>query len=110
MTTKALRKLVLATEEMRKLDPQMQAQTIVTFLRVCLFPGCSMADICKATGTSQSSASRNVAALSDWHSRKRAGFGLVEAKADPYEMRRKLVFLTPKGERVKATLEALMEK
>ena len=57
---------------------------------------------------SRPSASRNIAALSKWHSFGKAGHDLVEAHEDPRERRRKLVQLTPKGQRLVKILEAIM--
>ncbi len=68
-----------------------------------------MKAVAEALDTSQSSASRNVAALSDWHWLKRPGAGMVKTEADPYEMRRKIITLTQKGKLVAKALGQIME-
>nr|WP_245986670.1 hypothetical protein [Azospirillum thermophilum] len=56
----------------------------------------------------QSSASRNVAALSRWHSFGKAGLDLVQAQEDPRERRRKIVTLTEKGRAFLDQLRAIV--
>ena len=96
--------IYLAIEEMRKLDPEMQAHTINIFLTVCTLPNITMKDLGIRLGVSQATMSRNVAALSKVHRLNRPGLDLIEATEDPLERRRKIVNLTPKGERVKQAL------
>ncbi|MGV8921653.1 MAG: MarR family winged helix-turn-helix transcriptional regulator [Pseudomonas sp.] len=74
--------------------PMQQADILVT---IAQSPGLSMNDICVKTHLSQSSVSRNVAALSEFYKLGTPGLGLVEAVNDPREHRRRIVFLTTKG-------------
>jgi DNA-binding MarR family transcriptional regulator len=37
--------------------------------------------------------------LSKWHRLGKEGYGLVEAVDDPHERRRKIIFLTPNGQK-----------
>jgi DNA-binding MarR family transcriptional regulator len=67
-----------------------------------------MGDLAQRLGIAQSSASRNIAALSRWHSFGKDGHDLVEAREDPRERRRKIVSLTPRGRHLVATLRALI--
>jgi DNA-binding MarR family transcriptional regulator len=60
----------------------------------------TVSDIATHAGLAQSSASRNVAALSGRHWLKRPGLGLVQLESDPNDIRKKLVTLTPKGKKV----------
>lgn len=82
---------------LRTLSPDMPMQQADVLLQVALHPGLTMADICKRTGLSQSSVSRNVSAMSKFHRLGKPGLDLVEAAIDPREPRRRLVFLTPHG-------------
>lgn len=100
--------LIRAMEEFRKLDAEMPMQQAVVFLHVVLLPGITMKALGEATGLSQSSCSRNVAALSQWHRLGEAGHDLVVATEDPAERRRKVVHLTPKGKRVAASINEIM--
>lgn len=96
-------------EELRKLDPEMQLQTAQTFMCVALRPGITMKEIGDKLGLSQSSCSRNVAALSKWHRLNKPGHNLVVAVEDPMERRRKVVNLTQDGERMARNIKALLE-
>ncbi|MFD2261621.1 MarR family winged helix-turn-helix transcriptional regulator [Lacibacterium aquatile] len=84
-------------EEFRKLDPDLPIQYALSFLTLASNEGLSLGELASRLDIAQSSASRNVAALSAWHSFGKPGLDLVEAKEDPRERRRKLVTLTPKG-------------
>lgn len=105
----ALVQLFKAIEEVRGVDPEMQAQGIALFLYSAIYPGCTMTDLQKNLGMSQSSCSRNVSALSEWHRFEKPGLGLIVATPDPMERRRKIVRLTEKGEQLAVSLtEAVM--
>lgn len=107
---KSLRILYQALEQFRILHPEMPTQMVMTFLFIAQHEGCSVREIEGALGISQSSASRNAAALGNLTAFKKPGYGLVEAKADPMELRRKILRLTPKGKMLMTTLETIMEK
>ena len=96
-------------EEFRKIDPEMPIQQASAFMYIVTHEGCTMKAVAEHLGMSQAASSRNVAALSEWHRLKRPGAGLVTSEADPYEMRRKVITLTPKGKRVAETLSNIME-
>jgi len=94
-------------EEFRKIDPEMPIQMAVIFLNVAADEGLNMTDLYKRSGVSQASVSRNVAALSKWHRLNKAGHDLVTTKEDPAERRRKVVFLTPKGQLLAKAIAAM---
>ncbi|HLZ66230.1 MAG TPA: MarR family transcriptional regulator [Aliidongia sp.] len=100
--------VVRVLEEFRRLDPDLPIQYALSFLTIAQREGMSMGELAQHLGIAQSSASRNIAALSKWHSFGKAGHDLVEAHEDPRERRRKLVQLTPKGKRLVKILEAIM--
>lgn len=103
-----LMKGVRFIEEFRKLDPEMPMQMAAVFLLVAINPDLTLKNISERLGIAQASASRNVAALSDWHRNKKPGHGLIEARPDPFEMRRKILRLTPKGKRVLDSVWAIL--
>lgn len=109
MSKQALLKGFRMLEEFRKLDPEMQLQTAATFMCVALRPGITMKEIGDKLGISQASCSRNVAALSKWHRLNKEGHNLVVATEDPTERRRKVVHLTPDGERLARNLTTYLE-
>jgi len=100
--------VVRVLEEFRRLDPDLPIQYALSFLTIAQHEGMSMGELAQHLGIAQSSASRNIAALSKWHSFGKAGHDLVEAHEDPRERRRKLVQLTPKGQKLVKILEAIM--
>jgi DNA-binding MarR family transcriptional regulator len=100
--------VIRVLEEFRRLDPDMPIQYALSFLTIARHEGLSMGDLAQRLGIAQSSASRNIAALSKWHSFGKAGHGLVEAHEDPRERRRKIVRLTPRGHHLVAVLRALV--
>lgn len=98
-SVEALRKLRSVVDAVRLIDDSMPIQTFAVLLDIARHPNSSVNEIASRTGLAQSSASRNVAALSDRHWQKKPGLGLVELVIDPNELRRKNVSLTAKGER-----------
>lgn len=91
-------------EAFRTLDPDLPIQYALSFMTIAQNEGISIGELADRLGIAQSSASRNVAALSRWHSFGKAGLDLVSAQEDPRERRRKVVALTDKG---RAFLDAL---
>jgi DNA-binding MarR family transcriptional regulator len=105
--TMPLWKMFQAVEEFRKLDQELPTQTANTFLYITLHEGCTLKDIAEALGVAQSTMSRNVSALSKMHRLRKPGLDLVKATEDPYERRRKIVTLTPRGRQLKDRLLAI---
>lgn len=95
---KSLATLGKAIQRLRAIDPEMPMQTALLFLLVAQRPGLTMKEIEEVMLVSQASVSRNVAALSQWSRHDKPGHGLVLAREDPLERRRKIVFLTQRGE------------
>jgi DNA-binding MarR family transcriptional regulator len=100
--------VIRVLEEFRRYDPDMPIQYALSFLTIAQHEGLSMGDLAQRLGIAQSSASRNIAALSRWHSFGKDGHDLVEALEDPRERRRKIVSLTSRGHRLIAALRALV--
>ena len=68
--------LMHVLEEFRKLDPDLPIQYALSFLTLAENEGMSMRELAERLGIAQSSASRNVAALSKWHSFGKPGLDL----------------------------------
>lgn len=109
-----IEKLIQLIEEFRKMNPDMQAQTMLTLLYAAKLEGrpdgVSVKDIEKALLVSTASASRNVSNLTEEGIKKQGGLGLLETAEDPMFRVRKIVKLTPKGKRVLETLIGILEK
>jgi DNA-binding MarR family transcriptional regulator len=105
---KELGKLSLAVSAVRMLDDALPVQTLAVFLEIARNDGISINELCDKVGLASSSASRNVAALSDWHWLNKPGLGLVETLPDPKDLRRKTVRLTAKGRQLKEQMAAMI--
>lgn len=105
-------KLEQVIEEFRKLDTEMQAQTMMALLLVArgdeLETPLTVREVGEKLGITSASASRNISVLSKWSRHDRKGHDLVEAYENPKRRVEKFVKLTPKGKRVVATLERII--
>ncbi|WP_448206460.1 MarR family winged helix-turn-helix transcriptional regulator [Azospirillum sp. sgz302134] len=100
--------VVHVLEAFRKLDPDLPIQYALSFMTIAQNEGISIGELAERLGIAQSSASRNVAALSRWHSFGKAGLDLVQAQEDPRERRRKIVTLTDRGRAFLDELRAIV--
>jgi DNA-binding MarR family transcriptional regulator len=108
-TAKVARKVASFIEEFRKLNAEMQAQQMAIFLAAAAKPESTITDLANVTGHSTGSVSRNVAALSKTHRKGMPGLDILVAVEDIMDRRNKRITLTPKGQRVMAALEALLD-
>lgn len=107
MNTTTLRKLYSALGELSRVDNAMPFHQVMVLLLIALHDnegGIEMRDISASLKMSSSSASRNVAALGEWHRLQRPGLGLVETTTDYEDRRRKPVVLTTKGRKLLDTV------
>ena len=105
--------LLKIIEEMRKFDPQLEAQAISVFFYVADKggkDGVAQQAISEALDIAQSSVSRNCYKLATINRHRKVGIGLLENFEDPMERRRKHVRLTAKGRRVFKTLTDLVNE
>jgi DNA-binding MarR family transcriptional regulator len=110
MALTALAVIEEVIKRFRDFDQEMQMQTAQTFIAVAMQPGITMKELSEKVGISQASCSRNVSALSRVHRLNKPGMDLVVAAEDPMERRRKVVKLTPKGQRLAESLTQLIEE
>jgi DNA-binding MarR family transcriptional regulator len=101
---KCLHGMAKAIGELRKIEPEIEAQAMLTLLWVAIQPGITMKELSERIGVSQSTTSRNVAMLGEINRRHEPGHGLLVAREDPTERRRKIVELTAKGRLVVASI------
>jgi DNA-binding MarR family transcriptional regulator len=104
---KSLNKLRLALELLAsdERDRFMNASEMQVFLWSALQPGITMKELAERVEIAQSQTSRIITLFSQ-HSE--GGYGLLHAEEDPHERRRKIVRLTPKGERVAEKISELL--
>lgn len=110
MTLNALAVIEEVIKRFRDFDLEMQMQTAQTFIAVAMQPGITMKELSEKVGISQASCSRNVSALSRTHRLNKPGMDLIVAAEDPMERRRKIVKLTPKGQRLAEALTKLINE
>lgn len=110
MALTALAVIEEVLKRFRDFDQEMQMQTAQTFIAVAMQPGITMKELSEKVGISQASCSRNVSALSRVHRLNKPGMDLVVVAEDPMERRRKVVKLTPKGQRLAESLTQLIEE
>jgi DNA-binding MarR family transcriptional regulator len=89
-----------------------EAQVLVVFLLIAQRPeklALNILEVARVAGIAESSASRIVATLGRGL-RGKPGAGLVETREDPTNYSRKLIFLSPKGQRVVERLGEIWKK
>ncbi len=111
---KLLRKLVLAMEAVRAIEPSLPISHLVAFLTIAAREegdgrGVAQRDIEQALGLTQSSTSRAIAALSSTTYLQTTGPNLVESFQDGDDRRARRARLTPAGRRLRDQLLAHLE-
>lgn len=94
---KHLDKVTGLFQSFRTLDDTMPLQLAYTFILCATYEGESIGDIARRAGFATSTTSRHILDLGQYDRQKRPGYGLVETKIDPMELRKKSIHLTPKG-------------
>lgn len=102
----AIQNWINMLQRVRREIGDIPVQMLATLLEAALEDGLSIQDIETRLKMSKAAASRNVLALTQVNARREEGYGLLITRDDQADRRRKLVSLTPKGERVvKALLQ-----
>ena len=106
-------KAILPIELVKRLDPSdsLGVNTVLMLLYTMQYPGSTIKEFERVSGMSKSSASRHILILTERgdRARERPGLGLVMTFEDPHDARAKRVKLTPKGEKLKAEIDKVME-
>jgi DNA-binding MarR family transcriptional regulator len=114
MTTKnveSLHALLRLIGVVRKVDPEMPAQSLNTLLVVAQEPGIHQWDLARKLAVSPSAAARIALRLGDQTVMGKKGLGLLHVETDEADRRQRLLWLTPKGQAfLKATSDALLLK
>lgn len=104
----AVVRLSFALEAVAEVDPHLCLSHLAVLLTIARKPGCSPGDLIDELGISSASAARLVARVSDWETPVIKGLGLVRSEMDPYDRRKRNLFLTPEGQRlINRVVEAL---
>jgi DNA-binding MarR family transcriptional regulator len=104
-----LNRAIRFIEEFRKLDSEMQAQTMMTLLFIAQKNSqeipVTVKEVGDFLGVTSASASRNVAVLGKFSRHNKPGHDLIMTYENPERRIEKFIELTPKGKRVINTLE-----
>lgn len=103
---KTLNKLRLALDALTgDRDRHMNAAEMQIFLHTAIHPGITMKQLAEQVEIAQSETSRIVTKFQTINGE---GYGLLRAEEDPHERRRKIVTLTPKGDRLAERIVELL--
>lgn len=105
---RSLERIKILFSAMKDIDETMPIQLAITFLEVAIHEGCSLTDIWKKTGWSQSTLSRHLLDLGERDRHKNPGLQLIESRRDPAELRKNIYTLTPKGRKLAQRLLSLL--
>ena len=103
-----LERVNLILNAFKEVDETMPIQIAITFIEVAIHEGCSLTDIWKKTGWSQSTLSRHLLDLGERDRHKNVGLQLVESRRDPAELRKNIYTLTLKGRKLAQKLISLV--
>ncbi|WP_018698106.1 MarR family winged helix-turn-helix transcriptional regulator [Amorphus coralli] len=99
---------IALVEEFRKVDPEMQLQTVWLFLLAAKYEPCSQNYLTKLSGYTRTTVSRNMAILSEIGGRGREGHDLVAQQIDPEDRRSRIITLTPKGRAIYRSVQFII--
>lgn len=90
-------------------DGDVQIQTVQVFMRVVMAGGATIdyAALEKVTGVSQSAVSRSIKKMSTGPLAN-PGYGLITVEFDPYDLRRRIIKVSPRGKELVAAMETRM--
>ena len=101
-------KLCRIHELFREKDVEVPGQLVSVFCFIASHNPCHMQAIQEALSMSSNSVSRNTDWLSSHHRLGKAGMGLITKVDDPFDMRRRVVKLTQKGEEMINTIKEIL--
>ncbi len=94
-------------KEMQKIDAEFPLQYSICLAEIALCPGISLTALADKTSMPLSTVSRIVGALSK-HRQRGKPYELVAVTISPEERRRKHIILTKRGEKLIASIEAII--
>jgi DNA-binding MarR family transcriptional regulator len=96
-TVNAVKQIANALEPFRALRATMPLQYVYTFLLIAMDEGKSVSEYAAMAGISKSVMSRHILDIGNRDRYMGEGFGLVETRPHPFELRKYEVFLSNKG-------------
>jgi len=108
LTDDVMRTQLRIAELFRDLDDEVPGQLVSTFLYIASHNPCHMQAIQDALRVSPNSVSRCTDWLSKYHRLGKPGMDLVVKFTDPQNARRRMVKLTPRGERLVIKIKEIL--
>ena len=108
LTDPSLNKVLRAFELLRILDREIPGQLVSAFLFIASHNPCHKQAMEEELGIPVSSGSRVSDWLSDYHRLGKPGLGLIKKSRDPYNLRKVVLELTPKGESLAKQIKDLI--
>lgn len=106
----AMRKFDRALTQVRtSIDATVPTQLVQAFVTVGLNEGKTLSELADMLGANLSTASRHLLDLGERNRKKEPGYGLVESRQDPMNLRQKHYTLTPKGKLLFRSIQQIME-
>lgn len=96
-------------ELFREKDVEVPGQLVSVFCYIASHNPCNMQSIQEGLGLSSNSVSRNTDWLSDYHRLGKPGMRLIRKYTDPKFRRRKIVELTPLGEKMVTKIKEILD-
>ena len=96
----AFRRLFLALQPFRDLNPSMPLSHITAYLLVGLDEGKGVADYAKKIDLSPTVMTRNLLDIGDRNRQREPGLGLITSERDVFDLRKHNSSVTPKGKSV----------
>ena len=108
--TAGLNSLISVLKKLREVNPQFTLTNALTFLVIARDESAkvSQSELCREFRVVDATVSRMVRALTPEGERGKPGLGLVELEQDPNDKRRKIIRLTPEGERLRNSILSSM--
>lgn len=102
-------KLCRIHELFREKDVEVPGQLVSVFCYIASHNPCHLQAIQEELGLSPNSTSRNTDWLSSHHRLGKPGMGLIVKTTDPYNHRRRIVKLTPKGHQMVLKIKEILD-
>lgn len=108
LTDEVMWKICRIHELFRKQDVEVPGQLVSVFCYIASHNPCNLQAIERDLGLSPNSTSRNTDWLSSHHRLGKPGMDLIRKKVDPFNARRRIVELTPKGYEMVARIKEIL--
>lgn len=97
---RALRRLINSLRTFRMLKDTMPLQYVMSFLAVAMDEGKGVKDYAAMLDVNTTTMSRHLLDIGPRNRLMQEGYGLIQYRADPLELRKHQYYLTPKGKQL----------